>query len=532
MARRRQSYRIPQGERPLGGENNADGLTDAFYAVGGLYRCRNYHIVGRRRLLKRQGYGSYVSTAINGANPVQGLGVRDFDGSRNLVGVCNGGIFKYDGSSAWDDISGSVTPTTGQDVVTRFVQFHDGTDGMLLGADDSSNPWYYTGSGSATALGLTQARDLAPFKRHVFAINTSLRSTAIQYTNPGVVKASANWPATNVFDCTRDSAGMALAQHNGENLLAFYERSVHRINFNYGGDGAGLSSFFTNHLVDGSRGCRSRNSVVTFKGRTYFMSDDGFYAIGDANQPAVYISRPVEAFFSSLKTSRKKLTFGFARGEPWNEVVWLVTTGSDTTHNAAMVYNPVIAQIFGDDFAWTIFDSALGYLDFNCGVNWIDSSDVHWTILGDYVGIAHNAWGTEDNATPYTDGDDDERPVETELQTGFLDLGYDGMKGLREIWFDLVLKDDRTFQLVVDRADETPQLVGSADVGAAADLLDDTFTLDESYLAGSGGLAQVAIRAVGNGRRFRLKLTESSNGIPHAMLSIIYNYVAKGMRID
>lgn len=521
--KQRYSFRMPSSRRGWLGENDIDSAVDPIFSAGGLVKCRNYHMIGRGRLLKRQGWQRYLATQINSTAAVQGLAFYDFEGSRYLVGVSNGKI-KYKSGSSWSDITGSLSPTTGQNVLTRFSFFHDGTYGNLIGADNSSNPWYWPGTGNALALPLTLASDICPFKQHLFAINTAARATAIQFAEAGIV---TSWPDENVFDPTRDSAGVGLSLHNAETMLAFYERSVHKINFNYGAAGA-LSNLFTTQLVDGSRGCRARNSIVTYKGKTYFASDDGIYEVGDPAYPAKYISRPLENLWGGLLRSRLPYLNGFARGEPWNEIVWLANDDTSTTNNLAIVYNPVIAQMYGNDAGWSIFNSDNGYLKFNCGTSFIDSDGVHRSILGDYNGYACEAWGTEKNAVQFTDGPTEE-PVGTTFETGYFDCGYEGVKGARELWVDLELFDDRTFSILVDTTNSSVTKTASAAIGAPADLLGDDFILGESYLAGSG-IATFARQLAGNGRYFRVRLTESDDGIPHYLNAIHLLFTRKGLR--
>jgi hypothetical protein len=373
-------------------------------------------------------------------------------------------------------------------------------------------------------LTLTLAADLCPFKQHLFAINTAARATAVQFSATGVL---SSFPSNNVFDCTRNSAGVALSEHNAETMLAFYEKSVHRINFNYGNAGA-LSNLFTTQLVDGERGCRARNSVVTYKGRTYFASDDGIYVISDPTRPARYISRAIEGLWTTLLRSRLPYMNVVSRGEPWNEIIWCVTSSSGTEHDTYLVYNPVIADLYGTDSGWSVFQNLAGQMKFNCGVNFIDSSGIHRTLMGDTSGYVNEAWGADINDVQNTDGPTLSR-VATIFETGMIDCGYDGIKGAREIWVDLELFDDRTFSILVDSTNGAPLINTSADVGASADILGETFILDESYLAGSG-ISSFSRQLSGSGRYFRLQLTEQDDGLPHYINAVHFQFVRKALR--
>lgn len=521
--RKRFSFKMPPRGRGWTGENNIDALIETEFSQGTLAKIRNYHIVGRGRLLKRRGWERYVATQVSGAGPVQGLAFYDYEGTRYLVAQANGGLAYLNGAS-WSSILGSLTLGSGLNVLPRFAFFHDGTNGNLVSANNTNNPWYWPGSGNALPLALTQAADLCPFKQHLFGINTAARATAIQFSATGVL---TSFPENNVFDCTRNSAGVALSEHNAETMLAFYEKSVHRINFNYGNAGA-LSNLFTTQLVDGSRGCRARNSVVTYKGRTYFASDDGIYMIDDPAYPAKYISRALEGVWSTLLRSRLPYMNVVSRGEPWNEIVWIVTSATESEHDTYLVYNPVIAQLYGVDSGWSVFQNLTGAMKFNCGVNFIDSDGVHRTLMGDSSGYVNEAWGAEINSVQTTDGPTLSR-VATVLETGLVDCGYEGIKGARELWVDLELYDDRTFGIFVDTTNSNPLKNTTADIGAPADILGETFILGESYLAGSG-ISSFSRQLAGDGRYFRLQLTENDDGLPHYINAVHFQFVRKGLR--
>lgn len=184
--------------------------------------------------------------------------------------------------ATWTDITGSVTVNSGDNYQHRFCTFHDGTNGNIIATDGVGNPWKWNGSGNISALALTRAGDMQSFKTHVFAINTPDRPTAIRYSDTG---DPTTWPSDNIFDCTRDSVGVGLALHGTETLLAFYRGSTYRINFDYGV--LAPSPLFTSQLVDGSVGCAARGSIVTSRGRTYFIDDQGVYMIEDPRDPPV-----------------------------------------------------------------------------------------------------------------------------------------------------------------------------------------------------------------------------------------------------
>jgi len=530
MPKRRNRYAFPTGRGFLG-ENNTDAETEEAFSSGYLALLRNYHLDGKGAIRKRQGWEDYTSNAINGSNDVQGLGVLDFGGAPKLIGVAGNKVKRMDeGSPAtWVDITGSLTVNVGQNNYWRFCQFHDGTNGQIIGTDNVGNLFkYHSGATNVTALtGLTRASDVQQFKSHVFAINTAhtanTRSTAIRYSDTG---DPTSWPNDNVFDCTRDSDGIGLALHSNETLLAFYENSIYRINFDYGGAGA-LTSFFTNQLVDGTVGCSSRSSIVTSKGRTYFANSRGIYMVGDAQQPAVYISRPLEELWGQLNKQRVKYIYAFERGDPWNEIVFLVTYGSATDHDTAIVYNTEVALRVGPENAWSVFQGA--NLKFNSGVSYRHTtSAVEHTILGQYGNskIA-KAWGGERNTTSNTDNG---TTIASTAETGFLDMGYEGIKSIREMWIDMTLTSQKDISVNVTSPEGTLSTSTEVDLGGAFGLLDNDFTLDTSTLA-TGTISQARFKLTGNSRYFKVRLEEADTTKPQRIEGFHFLFVPKGMRI-
>ena len=524
MPKQRSRYRFPTGKGFLG-ENNADAETEDSFSRGSLSLLRNYHIDGLGGLLKRQGWEHYTSNAIDSTNPVQGLGYMDF-GTPYLLAVSGTKVKRMSEATTptWTDITGSVTINSGQNYVQKFCTFHDGTNGNIIGTDGAGNPWKWNGSGNVSALALTKAGDVESFKTHVFAINTPDRPTAIRYSDTG---DPATWPADNIFDCTRDSAGVGLSLHSSETLLAFYENSVWRINFDYGGAGA-LTSFFTSQLVDGSIGAVSRTGIVTSRGRTYFASRQGIHVIDDPSRPARYVSRPLEGLWNTLNKERLKYIYAFERGEPWNEIVFLVSSTGSAFHDIALVYNTEIASFTGVENAWSIFESEGNNQRFNVGVNYIKSNGQHFTMLGGYDSKIAKAWGSDRNATSYTDNTTAVRSI---CQTGFLDMGYEGQKSIREAWLDIHVVAKHTFSVKVDGAEERLSTNAVLDLGTDSGALDYDFTLDSSTLA-AGGIAQARFKLTGNSRYFRFRLEEGDSTKPQRIESMHFLYVPKGMRIQ
>ena len=140
------------------------------------------------------------------------------------------------------------------------------------------------------------------------------------------------------------------------------------------------------------------------------------------------------------------------------------------------------------------------------------------------------------------------------LKTGLLDMGYEGMKGLRETWVDLEIASDTQFNLSVNGIEEDLVTETETTIGASGMMLGDiqydqagdpvldsdgeaipvagqsSFMLGESFLVGSG-TAQEQFQTEGSSRYFQFGLTESNVNQPHTVSGIHFLFTPRGMRI-
>lgn len=558
--KRRQHVRLPDRSRGFLGENNADGLTDPIYQSGALREMRNYHQVGRGRLQKRQGWEPYVtSTPTGAAHGIQSLMHFQFDNASHLMATAQGKIYKLNGTS-WTNLTGSLSLSASEDRHVRSTMFNNNTNSFLVATDNNGPMWSWDGSaGTVTAMPtVTKSSDVKAFRNRIFAINLPNRPTGTKWTD---INSYNEWTDGNVLDCSRESHGVALASHSADVMLVFHRRSIHAMRHD-----PTAHMYFYPTLVDGSRGCVARGSVVTYEGRTYFADDDGIYVIGDPNRPAKYLSRAIEGYWNKLNKSRLSEIVGFSRGEPWSEICWLVSTSTSGVPNAVLIYNPTMASLYGEEFGWTIFDSTTsGALPFTCGVDYEDASKVHHTLFGTSRGLIAKAFGNDENQTQFTDGKYTDANgdystsgagtnVRSVLTTGLLDLGYEGTKGLRETWLDLEIATDTQFNISVNGIEEDLATTTETTVGSSGMMLGDiqydqsgdpvldddgefipvagqaSFMLGESFLVGSG-TAQEQFQTEGSSRYFQFGITEENVNQPHTVSGIHFLFTARGMRI-
>lgn len=532
MATRRQIYPITY----FRGMHDAASPMDPRYWVraGYLADLRNYHVADAG-LRKRQGTTPLIAATVGSANPILGLSAYEWDTTRYLLALCNGSL-RYQDGSAWTAITGALSFSTDSLARMRTCHFNDGSNRLIVGCNGAgfSVPFLWTGSGNATELSGTgrpaYAADCCNFHDHLFFINTPAGPFALQFAKGGTTN---NWPSNNLLDATRDAVGVGLARHSQEVMLAFYTNSIHRVTYSYGG--GTTSNFFQVAPVDGSIGCPARNSIITVRGKTYFVGSEGsgegariikgIYVVGDPTYPAKFLSDRLASFWATLAPDRHAHITAFSLGGNRPEIGWNVTVGGagETRHNHQIIYNT-------EEDAFSVFDSPNAALLFNAGCAWTNSDGESLTALGGYDGVVYDAYGDPDyHNTGNLDGGSGGSAVEAYLETGYLDLGYRGEKKMRQVWVDVFTRDQISFTGQISTAAEAQITNRTMQMGTAAARLD-AFTLDTSRLA-STGPTQAKQSVKRKGRWFKYAQTESGTSDPHVVAGISFAWMPTGARI-
>lgn len=518
----RQFTRFPALNRGFLGENNREGLTDEVFQAGALYRCRNYHLIGRGRLRKRQGSTKLVAAQVNGSNAVQQLAMYEWGTTRHLLALCNGGLYRLNGTT-WTAIAGSLSFTAGADNRITTTHFRDGSGNLIVGiAPGTDRLWKWNGTGNATTLtdtgiGPQYAVDLVEYQGRLWALGTQNGATILEYSDD---QNSVGWANGNYIQASRESPGVGLSRHGAQGLIVFHQRSTHAVYFD-----ASAATPWVVRPIDNRIGCISRDSIVYDRGITYWAGPDGFYRLRGARGPVEFIGYGVGDAWAGLTSTRRSTLTGFARGGTYPEIVWLASDASSQTHNVGFVWNTA-------QEAWTLFDSAAGYFNFNTGCDWTDANGRHLSVLGDYSGYVWAAWGDDEYSTGYTDEGDTGAPVRSQLQTGFLDFGYPGQKRLKEGWMDAVVTSNRSFDLEVTGLGETEGVAGVATAGVTGAKLSVDFVLGQSRLAAAEtptpGQFKVSLRS----RAFQFNLTEQSTDAPHTLNHLGFWWLPRSRRFN
>lgn len=519
--------RIPYPFTHFGGENNADGMTNQriFGRAGKrqLIKLRSYQLIGWGRVKKRYGYKSYITPQITGSAPGQGCAVHRKGTTYYFVVVAGGKIKVMDKTNdQWIDITGSAVPTGGQDVLMSWGTFNDGTDQWLMGSNGVDEPFLWDGN-PANAVRLLRTFDSTLEPADVAGIvgfdsfhgyPMLFSNAGLHYAGYGTLSFSAN--DAGIIDVGRGSQALAMHRHSKDVVFLFYDEEIYRVEFN-----PDSGSAWRALPVDDSEPCISRASIITKDGVTYYAGERGIHALKRAGGPSEFIGREIETFWQECNQARRFYVSKVRRGAPWNEVMWLVSWGDATTHDAVIVWN---TQLKG----WTIFPPAYtaGRMEFNCGASWPDANSIPRTLMIDYEGRCWEAFGHKGADSGYTDNG---ALVQTDFETGFLDYGWAGVTYTRKLILDIEASSEKTFTLTAEPINKTP-LVKDFNVGAGGDLLDATFILDESILA-EFTVTQAETKIDRDARYMKIKLSEVSADVPHVIAGFNLTHRHGGMRM-
>jgi len=517
--------RIPYPFNHFRGENNVDGATDqAIFGNRGqrkLALMRGYQLIGWGRAKKRYGYKTYVAQQINGDVPAQGAAVHKKGATYSYVGVAGTAIKALDkANERWIDISGTATLTEDAGLIWSWGRFNDGTDQWLLGSNATDEPILWDGNtaNSVRTLrsfdGSLQAADVA----NVVGFDT-FHGYPLMLTYGGLRHAAygtLNFGGGETVDASRGSRPLALHRHSKDVMLLFYDEEIFRLEFN-----PLEGSTWRALPVEDSEPCVSRASIITKDGVTYYAGDRGIHAIRKAHGPSEFIGREIETFWQLCNQSRRFNVTKLDRGAPWNEVMWLVSYGDSTTHNALIVWN---TQMKG----FTIFppSQTSGKMEFNCGASWPDANGIPRTIVLGYDGVPYEAFGHKLANSSWTD---DGALVRTELETGFLDYGWPGVSYTRQLILDIEASTGITFTLTATPISKAP-LQRAFKVTAGGAELDVGFVLDESTLA-EFTTTQADTKVDRDARYMKINLVESSDGTPHVIDGFHLPHKNGGMRM-
>jgi len=288
-------------------------------------------------IVKRTGY-SLIGNDIELDKPCQGLfGAKFSDGTKELIGVFNGSIYKWTGSGNWALItSGSgVLSTTAQiDIVmaNNAVYFFDGTSTVPK----------YNGTAISTVAAIPKGKYAKWFHNQLHVANISTNKNRLQSSVLGDPETFTGGASSDLDVNPNDGDEITGLQTLKDELFVFKERRVWAAT-NFGTAALTLSS--VEERATGL-GTLSNRSIVNTGNELFYISFSGNIPHFRSIMRTLYgvivdngiISQDIEGTMNGLNKAKLENTAGFFDGR----YVWFaLTNGASTTNNLVLTYDTI-----------------------------------------------------------------------------------------------------------------------------------------------------------------------------------------------
>jgi hypothetical protein len=298
---------------------------------------------------KRNGYTRLNTSAANSGATCTGLTWVTLGGTSFLVGTFGDQIMKQDGlDGTWDDITGGVTITAGNDNLFTFTVLDD----LMLATNNVDPVIKWTGTGNVAAgdvpTGLTDAQWTETWNNFAFYANTLVsgtrHSTRIYWSN---LKDPTTWTATDFNDVGKnDGQAITGIRGIGDQFIIFKEHSIWKMLFTGDSD---VPFVFQETPAD--VGCISGYSIQEVNNGLVFLAEDGLYFFDGVD--AVKVSNRLNTTFSSFEDNR--FDTAVSSYQHSKNRYWLsFTTSGASTHNRILIWdtaNNAFSVYYGADAA-------------------------------------------------------------------------------------------------------------------------------------------------------------------------------------
>ena len=264
-------------------------------------RIGNSCITARNVYPVAGGYAPFLSaSALSealGSEPKGAISFRRTSGEREVFAGTETELYRINGLG-WDD----VTPAGGLSASEfwRFAVYGD----RLIATNGVDNPQAFDLNSD------TEFADLpnAPIHRFPIVVRDTLVALDVQDGSGFDVKWSAvndseDWTvASGGGSQNFPDGGPVVGGTGGETGIVIQEQGLTRMAF-VGGD-----LRFTFDQLEGSVGCIARNSIVRYKGITFYLSEEGFQAFDGAQSKNISDGVVTKTFFSELARADDLIT--------------------------------------------------------------------------------------------------------------------------------------------------------------------------------------------------------------------------------
>lgn len=334
-------------------------------------------------ILKRNGYDVLNSSAFNSGATWTGLYAYEITstGQVFLVGTCGNKLAKMDElDGTWDDITGALTITAGNNNLTTFATHLD----TLLGTNGIDAPFIWTGSGNGSAMTvpatLTKAKFVVAWNKYTFLahvfVGGALRKNRIYWSTIDSISA---WSASDFRDIgLNDGQEITAVKALGDRLIIYKNRSIWYGQFT--GDSDLPFVFFP---TPSSVGCEAGFAVQEVDNGHIFLSQDGYYYFDGVNSQK--ISDKINNTLTGFNRTRFK--YGSSCYQKSKNRYWCSVSTEGTSTNTKVVTLDTYNK------AWSVYKGH----NANCFAV-IYSDGEERVYFGDYSGYVYRAdIGTEDN---------------------------------------------------------------------------------------------------------------------------------------
>lgn len=215
-------------------------------------------------------YSSALTAVARGA-----ISIKDDDGNDHTFAGTATKLYKLQTALTWED----VTRTTGgdysfaSDASVRFIKFGDLI--IALNGADANQKYDVSSSTDFAALGGSPpiAKYGAVVRDHLALANLINNGNKVQWSGQNDAEG---WTAgTNLSDSqVLPEGGRIVGITGGQYGMVFQEHRVTQMTF------VGGPLIFSFDTIEENRGCIAPGSIIRVGNRTYFIANDGFYAIG------------------------------------------------------------------------------------------------------------------------------------------------------------------------------------------------------------------------------------------------------------
>ena len=375
-----------------------DGGDPTSLQLGEASDLQNVVFTTSSAIQKREGFSRINSTANPSATAatIGGTMYRQSDGDRFLIRLVNDGgsdriqAMDYGAGTAgpdgtWDNITGSVTFSVGNDNQGDFSQAFD-----TLVIEDGVNttaPFKWTGTGNAADLGGSppNATMVEYHKNHLWSAGNNTNPSRVNFSNICTTAASCieTYTATDFFELDTNDGQVVTAIKSGlDCLYAWKTGSIWRI------CGSSRDTFTQEQMVR-DIGTRSNSSVVVINNQFLFKTHLGDYARYDGGINVEILSTKIEGTLNALNLNRMDAVraTAFDDGTGDQDYYACETASGSVLHNRVLVF---------DTFhrAWTKFTGI------NCNALWSYEIGTFEPAIafGDYVGFVNRYPNTNADA--------------------------------------------------------------------------------------------------------------------------------------